>query len=206
MRAVPVSNRYPPPSVHVLPPPREPPDGAAARPRPSIPQGLVRRSIAVDSAATITVKSDASDMTHVGTDRVVLNMANNTRTVINMSGRARLFCETTDGRLRQLGTGKTIVGAGMHDLLSPSSMFADPDCELHHVHLEPKHSALVLHDGTRIPIRWDGRLFHLDYWSGEPTQSDGTPCATGADAEQCASMVASCAPVQAANARSSTPC
>ena len=165
--------------MHRLPPPRKPPDDdTPAHARPTIPHGLVRRSIAVDSAATITVKGDASDMTEVRSDKVVLNMANNTRAVINMSGRARIFCETADGRLRQLGTGKTIVGAGLHDLLSPSSMFADPDGELHHVHLEPEHSALVLHDGTRIPIRWDGRLFHLDYWSGEPTKSDGTLCAT----------------------------
>ena len=23
----------------------------------------------------------------------------------------------------------------------------------------------MLHDGARVPLRWDGRLFHLDYWS-----------------------------------------
>ena len=33
------------------------------------------------------------------------------------------------------------------------------------MHLEPDNSALVLHDGAQVPLRWAGWLFHLDYWS-----------------------------------------
>ena len=33
------------------------------------------------------------------------------------------------------------------------------------MHLEPDNSALMLHDGAQVPLRWDGQLFHLNYWS-----------------------------------------
>ena len=58
-----------------------------------------------------------------------------------------------------------LIGPDMHNLLSPSAMFKDSDSRLRYVHLEPGSSALVLHGSARVPLRWDSRLSHLDYWS-----------------------------------------
>ena len=126
---------------------------------------MVRKTTAVDSAATASCKSDTTDMSVLRAGCTKLNMADNSHMVISLTGNAIFYGETEDGELRALSTGKTLVSGKLHNLLSPSAMFADPDSQVHSVHLEREGSALVLHDGARIPLRWDGRLFHLDYWS-----------------------------------------
>ena len=90
---------------------------------------------------------------------------NNSRTIVKLEGMASFVVLTDTGQVRRLGTGRTLIGPDIHNLRSPSAMFKDSDSGLRYVHLEPDNSALVLHDGARVPLRWDGRLFHLDYWS-----------------------------------------
>ena len=150
---------------------------------------MTKKSTAFDSAATATCKQDAKDMTSLQVGNTILSMANGARTTIKLTGSASLVCETHDGSLRRLCTGKTLVGSSLHDLLSPSAMFSDPSSELDYVRLERESSALVLFDGTRIPLRWDGRLFWLDYWSGD------TDCKTARAAEECDTLTATCAQV-----------
>ena len=126
---------------------------------------MVARSIAFDSAATVTMKGDAADVHGLRSTSVTVNMANNSRAIVKLEGTASFVVLTDTGQVRRLGTGRTLIGPDMHNLLSPSAMFKDSDSGLRYVHLEPDNSALVLHDGARVPLRWDGRLFHLDYWS-----------------------------------------
>ena len=134
-------------------------------PSQKLPAGMVARSIAFDSAATVTMKGDAADVHGLRSTSVTVNMANNSRAIVKLEGTASFVVLTDTGQVRRLGTGRTLIGPDMHNLLSPSAMFKDSDSGLRYVHLEPDNSALVLHDGARVPLRWDGRLFHLDYWS-----------------------------------------
>ena len=161
------ANRYPPPPR----PPRLPPEAK---------EHMVRKTTAVDSAATASCKHDTTDMQSVQSGCTRLNMADDSQMVISLTGKAVIYGETEHGELRALSTGKTLVSSKLHNLLSPSAMFADPDSAVHSVHLEREGSALVLHDGARIPLRWDGRLFHLDYWS----ECEGAHAAQQADQAQ----------------------
>ena len=111
------------------------------------------------------MKGDVADMHSLHSMLVTMNMANNSRAIVKLKGTALFVVLTDTGQVRRLGTGRTLIGPDMHNLLSPSAMFKDSDSGLRYVHLEPDNSALVLHDGARVPLRWDGRLFHLDYWS-----------------------------------------
>ena len=130
-----------------------------------LPAGMVACSIAFDSAATVIMKGDVADMRGLRSTSVTMNMANNSRVIVKLEGTASFVMLTDTGQVRRLGTGRTLIGPDMHNLLSPLAMFKDSDSRLHYVHLKPDNSALVLHNGARVPLRWDGRLFHLDYWS-----------------------------------------
>ena len=161
------ANRYPPQPR----PPRLPTEAK---------EHMVRKTTAVDSAATASCKHDTTDMQSVQSGCTRLNMADDSQIVISLTGKAVIYGETEHGELRALSTGKTLVSSKLHNLLSPSAMFADPDSAVHSVHLEREGSALVLHDGARIPLRWDGRLFHLDYW----LECEGAHAAQQADQAQ----------------------
>ena len=126
---------------------------------------MVACSIAFDSAATVTMKGDTADVHGLRSTLVTVNMANNSRAVVKLEGTASFVVLTDTGQVRHLGTGRMLIGPDMHNLLLPSVMFKDSDSRLCYVHLEPDNSALVLHDGARVLLRWDGQLFHLDYWS-----------------------------------------
>ena len=130
-----------------------------------LPAGMVARSIAFDSTATVTMKGDAADVCGLRSTSVTVNMANNSRAIVKLKGTASFVVLIDMGQVRHLGTGRMLIGPDMRNLLSPSAMFKDSDSRLHYVHIEPDNSALVLHDGARVPLRWDSRLFHLDYWS-----------------------------------------
>ena len=134
-------------------------------PLQKLPTGMVAHSIAFDSATTVTMKGDVADVCDLRSMSVTMNMANNSRTVVKLKGTASFVVLTDTGQVRRLGTGCMLIGPDMHNLLSPSAMFKDSDSGLRYVHLEPDNSTLVLHDGARVPLRWDSQLFHLDYWS-----------------------------------------
>ena len=126
---------------------------------------MVAHLITFDSAATVTMKGDTADVHSLRSTLVTVNMANNSRTIVKLEGTASFVVLMDTGQVRCLGTGCTLISPGMHNLLSPSAMFKDSDSRLHYVHLKLDNSALMLHDGARVPLQWDGRLFHLDYWS-----------------------------------------
>ena len=92
-------------------------------------------------------------------------MANNSCMIIKLKGTALLVVLTDTGQVQHLGTGCTLIGPDMHNLLSPSVMFKDSDSGLCYVHLKPDNSVLMLHSSTHVPLQWDSWLFHLDYWS-----------------------------------------
>ena len=121
-------------------------------PSQKLPAGMVARSIAFDSAATVTMKGDAADVHGLRSTSVTVNMANNSRAIVKLEGTASFVVLTDTGQVRRLGTGRTLIGPDMHNLLSPSAMFKDSDSGLRYVHLKPDNSALVLHDGARVPL------------------------------------------------------
>ena len=134
-------------------------------PSQKLPTGMVAHSIAFDSAATVTMKGDMADVHSLQSTSVTVNMANNSHVIVKLEGTASFVVLTDTGQVWCLGTGRTLIGPDMHNLLSPSVMFKDSDSRLCCVHLKPDNSALVLHDSARMPLRWDSQLFHLDYWS-----------------------------------------
>ena len=126
----PSTNRYPP------------------LPSQRLPAGMEAHSIAFNSAATVTMKGDVADMRGLRLTSVTVNMANNSRAIVKLEGTASFVVLTDTGQVRCLGTGRTLIGPDMHNLLSPLAMFKDSDSRLHYVHLEPDNSALMLHDGA----------------------------------------------------------
>ena len=126
---------------------------------------MVAHLITFDSAATVTMKGDVADVHSLRLTSVTMNMANNSRMIVKLEGTASFVVLTDMGQVRCLGMGCTLIGPDMHNLLSPLVMFKDSDSRLHYVHLELDNSVLVLHNSAHMPLRWDGRLFHLNYWS-----------------------------------------
>jgi hypothetical protein len=60
---------------------------------------MVTRSIAFNSAATVTMKGDVADVRDLRSTSVTVNMANNSRAVVKLEGTASfLLCSRTRGR------------------------------------------------------------------------------------------------------------
>ena len=113
---------------------------------------MVACSIAFHSAATVTMKGDMADVHGLRSMSVTMNMANNSHVIIKLKGTASFVVLTDTGQVQRLGTGCTLIGPDMYNLLSPSAMFKDSDSRLRYVHLRPDNSALMLHDSTCVPL------------------------------------------------------
>ena len=58
--------------------------------------------------------------------------------------------------------GRTLIDNRLQNLLSPTAMFNHSSDVYQAVH-SPRDSYFILRDDKKVPLRWDGRLWYLDY-------------------------------------------
>ena len=90
---------------------------------------------------------------------------------VQQAGQASVVVIDDTGKAHVLKMGKTLIDPSFTNLLSPSAMFNNSD-DVYSVVLNRHDSHFQLFNGKKIPLRWDGRLFYLDYL--HPTQRDQT--------------------------------
>ena len=81
---------------------------------------------------------------------------------IKQYGNAAVVAFDEHGKSHVIRSGKTLIDPKLTNLLSPSAMFKNSD-DVYEALLNRHDSHFRLFNGTKIPIRWDGRLFYLDY-------------------------------------------
>ena len=74
---------------------------------------------------------------------------------VSETGHAAVVAFDEDGKSHVIRMGKTLVDSRLTNLLSPSAMFKNSD--------DVYDSLFCLFNGVKTPLRWDGRLFYLDY-------------------------------------------
>ena len=75
-----------------------------------------------------------------------------------------MYAYDTCGNLQAIPRGRTLVEKSLHRLLSPKSMLTAPDATVQEARLSLDNSSMQLHNGARVPLRWDGKSWYLDYF------------------------------------------
>ena len=78
-------------------------------------------------------------------------------------GAGTLYSADTTGKLQPIPTGPALVDRRLHDLLSPAAMF-DANGTVQKFVLTREGGMIVRENGIEIPMRWDGKAYHLDYF------------------------------------------
>jgi len=125
-----------------------------------------RYSITFDTGASKTTAGSATLGSQISMKRhvnVQLQTADKSRVLINTMGAGTLYSADTTGKLQPIPTGPALVDRRLHDLLSPAAMF-DANGTVQKFVLTREGGMIVLENGIEIPMRWDGKAYHLDYF------------------------------------------
>ena len=135
------------------------------RPPPRPPDGLQRRSACFDSGATAATEPNDADLDDVRPSRSGLITASGQRLNVAAQGTGTMYAYDTCGNLQSIPRGRTLVEKSLHRLLSPKSMLTAPDAAVQEARLSLDNSFMQLHNGARVPLRWDGKSWYLDYFA-----------------------------------------
>ena len=129
---------------------------------PALP-GTEYRSIITDTGATLNCQRTHDNCYKVQSSNIPIRLAAaGTDMNISQCGMAAVVVYDEDGRAHIIKMGKTLIDSSLTNLFSPSASFKNSD-DVHGVWLHREDSHLLLRNGSKVPIRWDGRLFYLDY-------------------------------------------
>jgi hypothetical protein len=128
--------------------------------------GSKMHSIVVDTGASATtVGSDhlaRNTASSTGGPPVRLQTATKSHVIVRTTGFGTLFAFDEDSKIQPIPTGRSLIDPRLHDLLSPASMF-NAGSTVQRFELTRQGGHIVLLNGARIPLRWDGRAYWLDY-------------------------------------------
>ena len=119
-----------------------------------------------DPGATVNCQRSAANCYNIKDADIKLATAiNGEPATIGAVGEASVVVIDEHGKQQLLHLGRTLIDPSLKNLISPSAMFQDND-EVFSVTLSRRQSYFLLRNGKQVPLRWDGRLFYLDYISG----------------------------------------
>ena len=128
---------------------------------PKADPGSIWRSICLDTGATITCLSDTADFDQLRPDQFRLETATGQSLQISRSGTGFFRTVDANGNPCVLRFGKALHSPQVHNLLSAGSMIEQG--AVRSIRLRRTGSYIRLRNGERLPLRYENRLFYLDY-------------------------------------------